>query len=525
MNGQVVIASLGPIPQSLQTFLTTNDPDSDEPFVNLIRAYNHVLAFTSLGANIDEQLANAREGVYTFRIQGALYDTDLNYQLQRRKEIIPRLNRNMLQILQNELHSINPFVKTFTNAGNRARQESISDMSLIIHNTHGKDMRRYNQPTASEVAVIMSDFNQVPELRDIIIKTHEDELKHISELNGAYDPLQYPLLFPYGEYGWHDNILRANEVESETPGPGSRTSDVEMEIEPSGSGSRTGTTTDFENLMLGVEETSTSRDKGKGKAVETDPLEHETGVESEHEAEVESNDDDESTSEIQTKKHKRVTIREFAVYRIQIRDSNRTTSTLHLSGRLFQQYLVDQYAKWESNNLRWHKENQQNFRTEIYLGLQDIVSEDVDYNKIGKKIILSSYFTESTRYMQQLYQDSMAIVREFGKPDLFVTVTCNPNWPEITNELLSNQQASDRPDLVVRVFKLKLEAITHDLFEKGVLGRVLANIHVIEFQKRGLPHAHILMILTPEDKPRTPEDFDKIVCAEFPDEVNQPLLC
>src|SRR3989337_3727285 len=73
MNGQVVIASLGPIPQSLQTFLTTNDPDSDEPFVNLIRAYNHVLAFTSLGANIDEQLANAREGVYTFRIQGALY--------------------------------------------------------------------------------------------------------------------------------------------------------------------------------------------------------------------------------------------------------------------------------------------------------------------------------------------------------------------------------------------------------------------------------------------------------------------
>ena len=381
MNGQVVIASLAPIPQSLQTFFTTNDPNSDDPFVNQIRAYNHVLAFTSLGATIDEELANAREGVYTFRIQGALYhrigglmpisekhqpafaqiyfyDTNLDNQLARRKEIIPNLNHDMLQILQNELHSINPFAQTFTNAGNRARQEeSITDIRLVIHNTHGKDMRRYNQPTASEVAVIMSDFDYAPEVRDIVIKTHEGELKHISELNGAYDPLQYPLLFPYGEYGWHDNILRANEVESETPGPGSRTSDVEMEIEPSGSESRTGATQDFENLMLGVEETSTSRDKGKGKAVETDPLEHETGVESEHEAEVESNDDNESTSEIQTKKHKRITIREFVVYRIQIRDSNRTTSTLHLSGRLFQQYLVDQYAKWESNNLRWHNEN------------------------------------------------------------------------------------------------------------------------------------------------------------------------
>src|SRR5207247_2636207 len=47
---------------------------------------------------------------------------------------------------------------------------------------------------------------------------------------------------------------------------------------------------------------------------------------------------------------------EFAVYMIQIRDSNKTLSIIHLSGRLFQQYLVDQYAKWESNNLRWHRE-------------------------------------------------------------------------------------------------------------------------------------------------------------------------
>ncbi|CAB5305776.1 unnamed protein product [Rhizophagus irregularis] len=51
----------------------------------------------------------------------------------------------------------------------------------------------------------------------------------------------------------------------------------------------------------------------------------------------------------------------FVVYRIQIRDSNKTTSILHLSERLFQQYLVDQYAKWESN--------QQNFMYKIYLRL------------------------------------------------------------------------------------------------------------------------------------------------------------
>ena len=66
--------------------------------------------------------------------------------------------------------------------------------------------------------------------------------------------------------------------------------------------------------------------------------------------------------------------------------------------------MVDQYAKWESNNLRWHKNNQDKFRTEIYKGLQDIISEeDRNCKKIGKKIILSSSFTGFTRYMQQLY--------------------------------------------------------------------------------------------------------------------------
>ncbi|PKK65715.1 hypothetical protein RhiirC2_643291, partial [Rhizophagus irregularis] len=103
-------------------------------------------------------------------------------------------------------------------------------------------------------------------------------------------------------------------------------------------------------------------------------------------------------------------------------------------------------------------------------------------------------------------------------------VTCNPNWPEITDELLPNQQASDRPDLVTRVFKLKLKSITHDLFIKGVLGKVIAHVHVIEFQKRGLPHAHILMILAPEDKPRISDDFDELVCAEIPDKQQQLLL-
>jgi hypothetical protein len=57
----------------------------------------------------------------------------------------------------------------------------------------------------------------------------------------------------------------------------------------------------------------------------------------------------------------------------------------------------------------------------------------------------------------------MSIVRKFGKPDLFLTVTCNPHWREITASFLHGQKPQDRPDIVARVFKQKLNAIIEDL--------------------------------------------------------------
>ena len=60
----------------------------------------------------------------------------------------------------------------------------------------------------------------------------------------------------------------------------------------------------------------------------------------------------------------------------------------------------------------------------------------------------------------------MAIVRVFGKPDLFIIITCNPNWPEIKNALLSGQTAQNRPELISHVFNMKLKAIFNDFLKK-----------------------------------------------------------
>ena len=42
-----------------------------------------------------------------------------------------------------------------------------------------------------------------------------------------------------------------------------------------------------------------------------------------------------------------------------------------------------------------------------------------------------------------------------------------------------------------------------------------------QFQKRGLPHAHILIIVDADDKPQ-PEHYDRYVSAELPDPDHQP---
>lgn len=108
------------------------------------------------------------------------------------------------------------------------------------------------------------------------------------------------------------------------------------------------------------------------------------------------------------------------------------------------------------------------------------------------------------------------------QPDFFITMTCNPNWPEIVNNLKPNTKAQDRHDLNARVFRGYLDEMLNDLLKKGVMGRRVANTHVIEFQKRGLPHAHILVMLHPDDKPQCGEDLDDFVCAEIPT-VDGPL--
>ena len=143
--------------------------------------------------------------------------------------------------------------------------------------------------------------------------------------------------------------------------------------------------------------------------------------------------------------------------------------------------------------------------------------------RVGRIVVLPSSFAGSPRNMMQNYQDAMAIVSKFGKPDLFITFTCNHAWPEIQDSIHSWEMPNNRPDIVVRVFHAKVQELIRLICKVEIFGVVKAFLYTVEFQKRGLPHIHLLLTLEDASKFRNPEDIDKVVSAEIPDPSNKEL--
>ncbi|XP_071695262.1 uncharacterized protein [Rutidosis leptorrhynchoides] len=204
--------------------------------------------------------------------------------------------------------------------------------------------------------------------------------------------------------------------------------------------------------------------------------------------------------------HSKLTIREFFAFRLQKRVNE--TSLILLSRKLLQQFIVDAYTMVENTRLFYIRNNQKAFRRVQLSSLYEAQnSGDNDVSIMGTRVTLPSSFTGGARYMQQNYLDAMAI------------------WPEILRFLEPyNLKPEDRPDITTCVFKIKLDALMKQIKKEKLFGKLQGHLYVIEFQKRGLPHAHICIFIDKEDKIPNPEDIDKFICAEIPNKEDDPEL-
>ena len=70
------------------------------------------------------------------------------------------------------------------------------------------------------------------------------------------------------------------------------------------------------------------------------------------------------------------------------------------------------------------------------------------------------------------YLDAVALPRRFGKPDLFITMTANPQWPEIAGAIPARSHWTHHPDIVARVFSMKLQSMLDTIVRKQLFGEV-----------------------------------------------------
>ena len=232
---------------------------------------------------------------------------------------------------------------------------------------------------------------------------------------------------------------------------------------------------------------------------------------------------------------KRLTCREFSVFHLNWRLTDDGTNYVHFGGRLFQEWIVIQWLVSENMKLNWMSMNQKNVRADTYKNVRQhlattrVVMGDALYNDdniphLGQQIILNKSHVSGPQWYSARYHAGMAIVKKYKKPTYFITMTCNPHWPEIVKHLGIGQTAQDRPDLVARVFKQQKDQLMNDLVKGDLLGKHIAHLAVVEWQKRGLPHVHILLIVTDNDDLCTSDDVDKAISAELPLDPNEPGL-
>ena len=311
----------------------------------------------------------------------------------------------------------------------------------------------------------------------------------LDEFSGAYEGTHFVLLYPNGETGWHKRMAAAP----------SWTAQKQLRRRQ-------------QQQQRQHQQQQQHQDGGAPPAEEQPPEQQQ------HE---------------HTRNNQHLSVREYAAYFMHDRCPADNFLMVH-GKRLLQEWMIDEYCRVESEQMLFYRMHQKDLRADLYVDVVDAVHAHQDAHphptpneappRVGHFVLLPSSFTAGPRHMTQLYQDAMGIVRAKGKPDLFITFTSNPKWTELLRELKPGETVNDRPDLMDRVFRLKLDMLFTDLFVHGVFGRVVGDIHVVEYQKRGLPHAHILVCLHHDDKLRTVADYDRVVSARLPDKQEQPEL-
>ena len=227
-NGQVHIDKEPPPPEPLASLL--NGGEKSKHFKQNIRVYNCMFSFTSTGGKVDNKINRGR-GPYCFRLQGTNYHllgslvpTDGSspkfcqlYIYDTENEVENRINAlggstdgidpDIVESLLAMLNQNNKLVKAFRMARDRFENHDLDEFKLVLISSNSSSGRPNHISPSNEVAAfIVSDNTDTGGFRDTVVNSKQDGLQRIYETDPHFMQFQYPLLFPWGNEGYHVKI-------------------------------------------------------------------------------------------------------------------------------------------------------------------------------------------------------------------------------------------------------------------------------------------------------------------------------
>ncbi|RLN98413.1 hypothetical protein BBJ28_00021640 [Nothophytophthora sp. Chile5] len=327
----------------------------DDVFRKNIRAYNQVFAFTSVGASRSDRghVQGVREdsevqgqrGVYTYRIQGAMghYLGSMLPYVDRRtgEESAPKFA---------QIYIVDPDMRHRTE-----RRQGIFSSLDPVHLMDLEDlMARYN-PFAQQFLTfgerLREDIASGKEVVDIVYKLHADP--------------RHP--------GTH-NLPTASEVAATMVEDGNLDK--------------------HRDLLL------YARDRGLLRLFETspmyDPLQYPLLFPL---GDLGWTFTDTYADGNQRRNNTKMSLREHVAFRLFQKPND--GSVLHLGGRLFQQWTVDQQAKAEQERLRWVAGHQKDIRADQYKGFEDALLNE---STAGKTHSITKLIVHLDGYQMVLFR-------------------------------------------------------------------------------------------------------------------------
>jgi hypothetical protein len=207
-----------------------------------------------------------------------------------------------------------------------------------------------------------------------------------------------------------------------------------------------------------------------------------------------------------------------------------------LLARLGQVYFVDMISRLVDLKLEFITDHQSLIRGGTGEDFDRIGDTAEEKEAKRNSVYCPSSITGGKRHLKDLARNALIVVSELGPPTEFVTLTCNAKWREIQERLLEGQDAFDRPDICAQVFREKLKQfianLSAGLYHGGCMRYVDGSedgtyiphqaadgekalvyiMMVIEYQHRGLPHAHIVYrVYYAKEGPRRDDDEETTI--------------